>query len=259
MENRYHFDDDFVIPRHCRGMKFGWKKFFGIALSALCVAAVFILKLHFLPDFSEISLKAILETMSLDGRIDILKSRIWDRTFFPDMTVSYPGKLTTIIIAVASALLMIVIPKLKFLLQPAIILCNLLISPIAVFSILFIFLPQWFSFDPQNMSDMMTTVSSLIVLGMPILMWLFLAPLPISPMATILSIALFDIILFIIYFLKQLILIFIFRYTNILFIPYLMLLVLTLWDVIWMNATYSIIVSHVSKKADTDKSLWLKK
>lgn len=258
METKYPFNDEYFIPRHLRKLRCNWKQVAGVSVSAILVAIAFAGKMHFLPEFSRKSLELILEWLSLDGSVGITSSGLWKYTSFLQMSVKYPGKTACIIIAIISLVTMIVITRIKFIPKPATILLNLLISPLASFAILFIFLPSWFSFNPDGMSDLVTTVSSLIVLGMPLLMWLFLAPVPISPWKRVMYIASFDILICILYFLKHIILIFIYRYTNALVIPYIELLILSLWDIIWMNTFYSLIMAGASKRANKNSKLWSK-
>lgn len=259
MEISNHFNDEYNVPRHLRKLRIDKRHKAGILYSAIFVLVVFGIKMFFLPSFSSRTLELLLASLRMDDVIDIAASNIWKYTYFLQMSVRIPDRIECAISALIAVCLMVIITRIKVIPKPVTILINLLLSPIATFAILFVCLPTWFSFDAYQMSDLTTAVSSLIMLGMPSLLWLFLAPVPIPLPRRIAYIAAFDVVICILYFMKHVVLIFIYRYTNVLVVPYVMLLVLSLWDVIWMNAVYSLIVSNASKKANNNSALWSRK
>lgn len=261
MDNKYIFHDDYVIPRSSRKLKYDSELKTGIIFSFLFVVIIFFATLLALPSLSKMSLEAVLDILSLRDKIQIAHSSIWDFTDYFVLSIKHPSRIACIYTAIITTALMVILMlvKCKSVASPISITLTILASPLAVFAILFIFLPKWYSFDPCNMSDLLTTVSSLIVLGMPVFLWFLLIPVPLSFEKRIGCFILFDIILYILYFLKHFIFLMVFMRTNALLVPHLFLFCLTLWDLLWVNVFYSFVVSRVSKKLDNNTELWSKR
>jgi hypothetical protein len=238
----------------------------GIFAIFVMVFAGFFAKLHFLSVFSEMSIYWIDHFFQIpENQVVIESETIWNSLQFSYLLVPIetPSRILSLIVALVVSFIMFLLLQILRLTKashalPTVILFNLLLSAIFCFSLLFLIMPGYFSQDYTSLSKMFSMVSHLILLGMPLLFCFLTAPVPVGFFTRLAYTVLFEVAIVLLFFIKYALFIVLCTYGTYLVIPCIVLLILSLWDVLYLNSIYSVMLSRASVKINKRKKVWQK-
>ncbi len=191
------------------------------------------------------------------GETAIRPIYFWSSTSFHFLVVPISAPSTTVCLVVISvSLISLLFLKRLPIPLPLVILTNLLISATGFFALLFLLIPDHFTYRAESLSELFTTVSVLVATGLPFIFWLVLLPLPIRLPRRILFCVLFECVLALLYVLKHLVYMVMCTYGTYLVIPLVILIICSLPDILYLVSLFSMTVSGVSARISRDSKLW---
>ncbi len=228
------------------------------AITLFVVLLILVAKIYLLPGFTlEISLwLSQLFEVPLDSSA-VHPLAFWSSTSFHFLVVPIASPSTSVcLIVIACSLLSLFFLKKLPISLPLVILINLLLTAPAFFALLFLLIPEYFTYRPASLSELFTTVSVLVETGLPVIFWLVLFPLPVSLLRKICYIVFFECVLMLLYVFKYLVFMVLCTYGTYLVIPLIILILCSLPDILYMVCLFSVTVSEVSGRIAKDTKLW---
>ncbi len=253
-------------PRSLRRLTMTSGMKWGIFIVFAMVFTVFLTEFYFLPVLSSESTYWLAQFFQIPGNQQIIESdTIWSNLHFYYLVVPIqtPTRIISLIVALAASFTIFSLLQILRLTKtsyglPTVILFNLLLSAIFCFATLFLIIPGQFSLDDTSLSKMFSLVSYLILLGMPFIFCIITAPIPVGFFTRLTYTLLFEVVIILLFFIKYALFIVLCTYGTYLVIPCIVLLILSLWDVLYLNCIYSLMLSNSSNKINKQKKIWQK-
>lgn len=226
----------------------------------LICCIVFAVKLNFICRISYTALSVVRYILSPIGNLCIKSCGLFEKSdlFYIPVNIQTPTPKTSIIILVICSVIMLLLPRVKKIPLPLTVLCEVLISPLLVYSFFFNFIPSWFVPADDSISIVFSQSAMLIYLGFPILFLLFLSLFPCGFWRSLFYVVVYELILAATYILKYIFVIPLLLIGTQYAVPYAILFVLTLYDILILNSYFSNISCTESKRINNTTKLWEK-
>lgn len=261
MENNLdQYRNSYRIPRSIRRQTLTrWAVIKTCTLGFIC-AVIFAVKLHFLSEISQTALRAVRLILSPIHNLCIKSCGLFgksDISFIP-VNIQFPTRKTSFIILGICSVVMLVLPRIKKIPLPLTVLCEVFFSPMLIYSIFFCFMPSWFVPADDSVSIVFSQSSVLIYLGFPILFYLFISLFPCGFWRNLFYIVVYELITAATFIMKYVIVIPLLSIGTQYAVPYVILFVLTLYDIVVLNSYFSNISCTESKRINNTTELWEK-
>ncbi len=263
MENNetQYCDSHNKIHRSIRRQKVTRSTMLSACMAGFVCEIIFVIKIVFVHEISQTLLNIVKWIMHpiIEVRMAVCTLFKSADIFYIPVEIAEPTTTTSVIILAVSLIVMVVLPKIKKIPLPLTILCEVLIMPMFIYSVLFCVLPEWFEPSEDSVSIVFSQSTLLLYMGFPLLLYLMMLVFPCGFWKRLLYVLLYELIVAVTSIIKYIIVVPLLYIGNQYVVPYVILLVLTMYDVIVLNSYFSNISCRESKKLNEADALWEKR